>query len=48
MDCKHIHLTKIDNMNPTTYRCDECYSLFDVTLGPVATPKPVYPEDKKQ
>jgi len=41
MECKHLHLTKVANMNPKTYRCDECHDLFDVTLGAVAMPRPV-------
>lgn len=32
MDCKHLHLSKVANMNPTTYRCGTCHELFDVTL----------------
>ena len=41
--CKHLHLSKVANMNPTTYRCEACHDLFDVTLAPVAQPEPVFP-----
>lgn len=47
MDCKHIHLTKVANMNPTTYRCDQCHELYDVTLNPVALPKMQFPTSTK-
>lgn len=44
MNCKHLHLSKVANMNPTTYRCESCNDLFDVILAPVALPEPVFPK----
>jgi hypothetical protein len=38
----HLYLTKVANMNPTTYRCEHCYNLYDVTLGEVSMPKPAF------
>jgi hypothetical protein len=46
MNCTHLHLSKVANMNPTTYRCDKCLELFDVTLAAVALPKAEFKDAK--
>jgi len=33
MNCKHLHLSKVANMNATTYRCDRCHELYDIDLS---------------
>jgi hypothetical protein len=50
MDCQHIHLTKVANMNSTTYRCDQCHELYDIDLSanPYQMPKPVFSEESKK
>jgi hypothetical protein len=32
-DCKHIHLTKIENCGPTDYVCDQCRLHFHTLPG---------------
>jgi hypothetical protein len=48
MDCKHNHLTKVENMPGNVYECAECHNLFDVTLGDVAPAKPVFGVPKEE
>jgi hypothetical protein len=44
-DCKHISLTKVDNMNALTYVCDMCGQLYDIDLTacPFRMPIPTFP-----
>lgn len=43
MNCNHIHLKKIANMNPSTYRCESCGQMWDVSFAEVALPQPYFP-----
>jgi hypothetical protein len=42
MECDHVHLIKVVNMAPNTYKCQDCKDLIKVELKPYELPKAVY------